>query len=500
MTIGKDGIIGIVGAGAMGAGIAQVAAQAGHDVLLFDGASGAASRGRARIGEGLDALIAKGKFAQADKDALLARIMVVDALDSLAPCAVVIEAIVEDIAAKRGLFLRLEALLGENAILATNTSSISVTAIARDLKRPAQCAGMHFFNPAPVMKLVEIVSGLATAKPVADALFELAQSWGKTAVHARSTPGFIVNRIARPFYAEALALLHEKRAKPAAIDACLRGAGFKMGPCELMDFIGHDVNFAVTQSVFAANFFDRRYAPNPVQQELVDAGRLGRKTGQGFYTYNERQERKPSRPPPEWPPFRETVAVFGKGWVPEHMANSLRSAGATVMRDTESMNTGLRVGALGMWMTDGERAVQRHGRDREGEHCAVFDLPLAAGGALAMAFAPETPHNLRQDGLTALAAGGFVPLEIADSPGLIVARTVAMLINEAADAVQQGVCTVEAANAAMRLGVAWPAGPFQWLDMLGVPYVDGVLQWLAAATQSERYRVSPWLQDRLWAS
>ncbi len=497
--IGDDAIIGVVGAGAMGAGIAQVAAAAGHPVLLFDAAPGAVENARAKIAKGLDGLVAKGKLDKDERDRTVAAIMGVPSLDGLAPAALIIEAIVEDIGAKRALFAKLEAL-APDALLATNTSSISVTAIARDLKNPGKLAGMHFFNPAPVMKLVEIVSGLATAREAADALFDLATRWGKTAVHARSTPGFIVNRIARPYYAEALNLLHEKRAKPGAIDACLRAAGFKMGACELMDFIGHDVNFAVTKSVFEAFFYDRRYAPSPVQQELVDAGRLGRKTRQGFYTYSESEERKPSRPPVEWPPYRETVAVYGRGWVPEHMTNMLRSAGATVVRDPESMHAGLRVGALGLWLTDGERATQRHGRDREGEYCAVFDLPLKPGGALAVAFAAETPHGLRQDGLSVLTAAGFVPLEVADSPGLIVARTVAMLINEAADAVQQGVCTVEGANTAMKLGTNWPNGPFEWLDILGVPYIAGVLQWIGDAIPSERYRISPWLQERLWSS
>ncbi len=495
--IPEDAIIGVVGAGAMGAGIAQVAAAAGHPVLLFDAAPGATQRAIERTAKGLDGLVAKGKLDKDERDRTIAAIMPVPDLGGLAPAALIVEAIVEDIAAKRALFAQLESL-APNAILATNTSSLSINAIARDLKRPDRFAGMHFFNPAPVMKLAEIVSGLATARETADALADLATRWGKTAVHARSTPGFIVNRIARPYYAEALNLLHEKRAKPGAIDACLRSAGFRMGPCELMDFIGHDVNFAVTKSVFEAFFYDRRYAPSPVQQELVDAGRLGRKTRHGFYTYNEREERKPSRAPVEWPPYRETVAVYGRGWMPEHMTTMLRSAGATVVRDPESMHSGLRVGALGMWLTDGERALQRHARDREGEHCAVFDLPLRPGGALAVAFAPETPHNLRQDGLSALTAAGFIPLEIADTPGLIVARTVAMLINEAADAVQQGVCSPDAANAAMKLGTNWPNGPFEWLDMLGVAYVAGVVHWLADATYSERYRVSQWLQERLW--
>ena len=197
----------------------------------------------------------------------------------------VVEAIVENLEAKRGLFRELEAIVGDGGVLASNTSSISITALANGLARPARLVGMHFFNPVPLMKLVEVVSGVQTRPGVAEAIVDLAKRWGKTPVHARSTPGFIVNRIARPYYAETLSLLHERLAEPATIDACLRGAGFRMGPCELMDLIGHDTNFAVTESVFAANFGDKRYVPSLVQRELVDGGLLGRKSGRGFFDY-----------------------------------------------------------------------------------------------------------------------------------------------------------------------------------------------------------------------
>jgi 3-hydroxybutyryl-CoA dehydrogenase len=172
-------------------------------------------------------------------------------------------------------------------VLATNTSSISVTAIANGLQHPGRLVGMHFFNPVPLMKLVEVVSGLQTDASVAEAIFELSLAWGKVPVHARSTPGFIVNRIARPYYAETLALLQEQAATPQVLDACLRAAGFRMGPCELMDLIGHDTNFAVTNSVYEANFQDKRYMPSLVQREMVDGGLFGRKSGRGFYTYPE---------------------------------------------------------------------------------------------------------------------------------------------------------------------------------------------------------------------
>jgi 3-hydroxybutyryl-CoA dehydrogenase len=199
----------------------------------------------------------------------------------------VVEAIVEKLDIKRGLFQQLEAIVAADCVLATNTSSISVTAIANGLQHPGRMVGMHFFNPVPLMKLVEVVSGLQTDPVVATSIFELSKVWGKVPVHARSTPGFIVNRIARPYYAETLALLLELAGTPAVLDACLRMAGFRMGPCELMDLIGHDTNFSVTQSVYEANFFDKRFAPSLIQRDLVDGGLLGRKSGRGFYDYND---------------------------------------------------------------------------------------------------------------------------------------------------------------------------------------------------------------------
>jgi 3-hydroxybutyryl-CoA dehydrogenase len=265
----------VVGAGLMGAGIAQVAAQAGHDVALFDTRDGAAAAAKAKLAATLDGLVARASSPPRPPPPRW------PASRPWPRCA--------GRPRHRGhrrepghqarAVRRAGGAAADDAVIATNTSSISVTALARGMKRPERLVGMHFFNPVPLMKLVEVVWGLGTAPAVAQAMFDLAGRWGKTAVHTRSTPGFIVNRIARPYYAEALMLLQERAAAPEVIDACLRAAGFRMGPCELMDLIGHDTNFAVTNSVFAANFFDRRFTPSLVQQELVDAGFLGARAG-----------------------------------------------------------------------------------------------------------------------------------------------------------------------------------------------------------------------------
>jgi 3-hydroxybutyryl-CoA dehydrogenase len=477
----------VIGAGIMGAGIAQVAAQAGHAVMLFDAREGAAGQAKARLATTLDGLVGKGRLKPEDAAATLARIEPIATLDEAKGAALVVEAIVENLDAKRSLFRQLEALVGADCVLASNTSSISITALANGLQRPGRLVGMHFFNPVPLMKLVEVVSGLHTDGAVAAAIFDLSKSWGKVPVHARSTPGFIVNRIARPYYAEALALLLEQAATPRQLDACLRAAGFRMGPCELMDLIGHDTNFAVTQSVYEANFFDKRYLPSLVQREMVDGGLLGRKSGRGFYRYPE------AAPEPRAPARIAnlgTATVHGHGPIADMLAERLSESARVPGSDW----VGLQVGTGRLMLTDGRCAAERAALCGVAD-VALFDRPLQGpAGALAYALAPGSGEDWLEQAPAWLRAVGFEPERLADAPGLVVARTVAMLINEAADAVLQGVCSPEGADAAMKLGVNYPAGPFEWLTRWDVAGVTGVLQALDAVYRGERYRLSPWLR------
>jgi 3-hydroxybutyryl-CoA dehydrogenase len=362
------------------------------------------------------------------------------------------------------------------------------------------------------MKLVEVVSGLQTDTEVANAIFLLSERWGKVAVHARSTPGFIVNRIARPYYAETLALLQEQAATPAVLDACLRATGFRMGPCELMDLIGHDTNFAVTQSVYEANFFDKRYQPSLVQREMVDGGLLGRKSGQGFYSYASNAV-KPATTPyaaAALPPAKE-VCLYGTGALADALQAALAGAIAsnatpssltllTLRRAPDSDWVGLEIDGAQLRLTDGRCASQI------GNDVCVFDLPLQVAGSqagaaqAALAWAPSARASTAWVTLATqwLQALGFAPQRVADTPGLVVARTIAMLINEGSDAVHQGVCSATAADAAMKLGVNYPAGPFEWLELWGAAPVCELLDALDAHYRGERYRVSPGLRQLLW--
>ena len=501
--LNNDTVVFIVGAGIMGAGIAQVAAQAGHAVRLFDAREGAAAAAVAKTTAMLDGLAAKGKLDAGEARAIAARIGAATRLEDAAGAGLVIEAIVENAAAKKGLLQVLEGIVGEAAVLASNTSSISITALAHGLQAPGRFVGMHFFNPVPLMKLVEVVSGLSTDPAVAAAVFALSRRWGKTPVHARSTPGFIVNRIARPYYAEALALLHERAAEPATIDACMRGAGFRMGPCELMDLIGHDTNFAVTESVFAANFGDKRFQPSLVQREMVDGGLLGRKSGRGFYAHPAAPAAAAEAAAVPAIPLGEIVALHGTGTAVERWSVRLTEAGIAFETDAASRWTGLQTPLGELRLTDGRPATQVAAEEGVRD-LAVFDRAAATGGglpgtALAIAFASSASARWRHEAATWLRIAGWAPREIADAPGLVVARTIAMLINEACDVVQQGVCSEEAADLAMKLGVNYPAGPFEWLAAWNAQAVAGLIDRLDRVYRGERYRVSPELRQRVWA-
>jgi len=287
----KSMTVGVIGAGTMGIGIAQVAAQAGHNVVLYDAREDVVKKAVADLLGTLDKLAAKGKISGEEAAATHGRIKPVNNLKALSGCGLVMEAIVEDLAIKKKVFADLEKVTSAGTILATNTSSLSITAIAAACSDPSRIIGLHFFNPAPILPLVEVVPGLATDPKLVAQSSQLMASWKKVPVICKDTPGFIVNRVARPFYGEALRIHEEGIADIPAIDRAMKEiGGFKMGPFELMDLIGNDINFAVTESVFRAFFFDPRYKPSITQQRMVEAGWLGRKSGRGYYRYDQGQE------------------------------------------------------------------------------------------------------------------------------------------------------------------------------------------------------------------
>jgi 3-hydroxybutyryl-CoA dehydrogenase len=278
--------IGVLGAGTMGGGIAQCAAQAGCNVLLYDAYANALPRALDRIQADLARSVEKGRLTRQQAEGVLSNIHVHSTLNPMQQAEFLIEAAVEDLSVKRDLFQRLEEIVSPETIFASNTSSLSITSIASATKRPHLCVGMHFFNPPTIMKLVEVVRGKQTSDATIETTTELTARFGKVAVQCKDTPGFIVNRVARPFYGEALRLLGEGVASVETIDAIVRrSGGFRMGPFELMDLIGIDVNYAVTNSVYEQFFHEPRFRPHPIQRQMVEAGTLGRKTKRGFYSY-----------------------------------------------------------------------------------------------------------------------------------------------------------------------------------------------------------------------
>ncbi|MFN1835153.1 3-hydroxyacyl-CoA dehydrogenase NAD-binding domain-containing protein [Balneola sp. MJW-20] len=288
MTITGDAKIGVIGAGTMGTGIAQVAATQGHHVYLYDSFSEQLKKSEAGLKKILNRQIEKGRMTEEEVSGILSRIEFVDNITMYGDCSFVIEAVVENPDVKKDVFSRLEGIVSKDCILASNTSSLSIASISAALKKPERFLGVHFFNPAPLMKLVEIIPGIPTEQKFTDAARELIRSWDKITVKAKDTPGFICNRVARPFYGEALRIYEEGIADAATIDWAMKEiGGFKMGPFELMDLIGHDVNYEVTCSVFEAFYYDPRFKPSFAQKRMVEAGWLGRKTGRGFYDYRE---------------------------------------------------------------------------------------------------------------------------------------------------------------------------------------------------------------------
>jgi 3-hydroxybutyryl-CoA dehydrogenase len=493
--------IGVIGAGTMGIGIAQIAAAAGHPVVVYDSLAGAASKAIENLHATFQKLASKGKLSAEDAAKASARLRSASSLQDFRGAALIIEAIVENLEIKQRLFAELETIVGPQCILASNTSSISITAIGAALKKPQQFLGMHFFNPAPIMELVEIISGIRTDPACAATVYETSLAWGKSPVHAKSSPGFIVNRVARPFYGEGLLLFYEQAASPSTVDAVMReSAGFRMGPYELMDLVGLDVNFAVTGSVFNAFFGDTRYRPSLIQQEMVNAGYLGRKTKRGFYDYSEGAVKpEPDTEPAQPKPARVTLPTGSA--LARTLAERLSGSGIEVLRTPSRANfeTWIEVGDALISITEGKSASQI-AYETGHRNIILVDLALdyAKAKRLGITRADGCDENAYRSAVGLLQAAGYSVSRIKDLPGIVAMRTVAMLVNEAADIVDLGVATAGDVDVAVRKGLNYPQGPLAWGNSLGVGTVHRVLTNLGAHYGGERYRISPKVRHLFW--
>jgi 3-hydroxybutyryl-CoA dehydrogenase len=488
-------IVAIVGSGMMGVGIAQLAAVAGHNVLLYDIQPEALTIAVSNLKKGVQRLVDKNLISSSEGQQAVDRIATVKSLSNLDNAAMVIEAVAEDLQTKRSLFSELEAVVSKDCILASNTSSLSITGIASPLKFPERVVGMHFFNPVHAMQLVEVVRGLATSDICAQTAHATAARWGKAPVYTKSTPGFIVNRVARPYYAEGLRLLHERAGTPASIDTIMREAGgFRMGPFELMDLIGHDTNLAVTKSMFQAYFCDPRFTPSVIQQELVDARYLGRKSGRGFYQYGADVLPEEAIAEPVGS-CHQNVSLMGEDVFVAAIRQRCQKA-LIATQGFEAEDAVVKTGAATLALTDGRTASQR-AIDTDFANTVVADLSLdfLTTKTVAVARAAACSDEAYHDAVGLLQAAGYTVIRLRDLPALAVMRTVTMLVNEAADVVNQGVCSVADLDAAMEKGVNYPRGPLAWADTIGIKRIQTVLKNISDFYGEDRYRISPLLNE-----
>lgn len=487
-----DLVLGVVGSGLMGRGIAQIAALAGVRAVLFDARAEAAVEARRALGETFAMLAGKGKLAQAEAEAALARIVAAPTIAGLAPCDIVVEAIVENLEAKRGLFKSLEEVVRDDCLLATNTSSLSITAIAAACRLPERFGGFHFFSPVPLMKVVEVIDGVLGAPWVGECLTTLARRMGHTPVRAKDTPGFIVNHAGRGYLTEALRIVGEGICDFHDVDRIMRGAaGFRLGPFELLDLTGLDVSHPVMESIYDQYYQEPRYRPSPIARQRLAAGLLGRKSGRGFYTYADGRQQVPE---PRPTPAASTVRLW-------------------ISAQHEAARTDLveRLAATAVTIDEGERP-------QPGSACIVFPVggdataaalaegldpeltvaidPLFLGEYPTLMTTPVTRAPARDAIWAALASGGRAVTVVHDSPGFIAQRILAMIVNIACDIAQQRIATPEDIDRAVMLGLGYPKGPLAWGDSIGARTIVAILDELHGFYRDPRYRPSPWLIRR----
>ena len=487
-------VIGLVGCGVMGRGIAQIAVLAGAEVRLTDSREGAAGAARDELLATFAKLVEKRKLDKAASAAAAAKLVVGKTLDDLAGCHVVVEAIVESLDAKKSLFTTLEGIVSADTILATNTSSLSVTAIAAGLKHPERVAGFHFFNPVPLMKIVEAIGGFLTKPDVVDYLLALGKHWGHTAVRAKDTPGFIVNHAGRGYGTEGMRLLAEGVASVPTLDNILRDtAGFRLGPCELFDLTGLDVSHPVMESIYHQYYEEPRFRPQGLTRQMLVAGALGKKVGHGFYRYGadgkketvDEPARATQRPDSVWlsqdrPELAERVAVL--------------IAAAGVPLETGPIPTDHALCIVTPLGEDATTCCVREGLDPR-RTVAVESLFDASRRRVVMT-TPGTDEKTLAMACGLFGATGVPVSVIRDSAGLVTQRVVAHIINIASEIAQQGIADPLDIDRAVTLGLGYPLGPLAWGDLLGPTTVLTILKNLEQQTGDTRYRPSPWLQRR----
>ena len=507
----------IIGTGIMGMGIAQIAAQAGIQVLLFDAKAGAAEQGRQSLQATLEKLAAKGKFTDEQLQSTLANLTVIEEIVKIAEVDVVIEAIIENLEIKQQLFKQLESIVPVETILATNTSSLAVTAIASDCEHPERVAGFHFFNPVPLMKIVEVIPGISTKPSVVETLTSLAKRMGHLGVVAKDTPGFIVNHGGRAYGTEALKILGEGVASFEDIDLILReGAGFRMGPFELLDLTGIDVSHPVMESVYNQYYSEPRYRPHPLTRQMLIGKKLGRKVGEGFYHYTENKKQdgqKVTVDPSKQLPFKTDSDISNLSvWIGADLAEDKQqlvdylNANGITIDDNEKPNSDSLI-LLAIYGDDTTNAAIRYQVNPKQAVAIDMLTDLSKHRTL-------MPSIVTQDNFVAQAyalfgrsnkfgkssdEGSNVAIDatlITESTGFVAQRVIAMVINLGCDIAMQGIATPKDIDNAVTLGLGYPYGPISWGDEIGASRILFILERIHGLTGDPRYRPSPWLQRR----
>lgn len=485
-----DLVIGVVGCGAMGQGIIQVALQGGMRVIAHDAVAGGAEAGAQKVIGRLDRLVEKGTLDASAAAAMKDKLSVAGDVADLAPCGVVVEAVFEDIDVKRELFTAIEEVVAEDAIIASNTSSLPIGSIARVCKRPERIAGLHFFNPVPLMRLVEVIQGPATDDAVIDKLVTVGERFGRTPVVVKDSPGFLVNLGGRAFTTEGLHLAHEAVATPAQVDAVMRDCGhFRMGPFQLMDLTGIDVNYPVSMIVFEQFLNDPRLRTTPLHRALYDAGRFGRKTQQGHFTYDEKGQAidppSPDHATDAAPATTVAVATDNDA----ALAELLERAGVNVRIDDGSMPI---VAAL--YGEDATGFAARTGIDHK--RLVAVDTTGDTSKRVTLMTAPAADPAHRDAVAAAFAKAGIAPTVIQDSPGFILQRMRAMIANLGCEMAQIALATPADIDTAMKLGLNYPKGPLEIAEEMGVKRTHEIISAIHEATRDPRYRPSLWLRRR----
>ncbi|MDQ2897397.1 MAG: 3-hydroxyacyl-CoA dehydrogenase NAD-binding domain-containing protein [Actinomycetota bacterium] len=508
-------VIGVIGAGTMGAGIAQLACLSGARTLLHDPDAEALAKGRGRIEAQLNRGAERGRWSKDAAAAASARLQPVETLDALAPCELVIEAAPERLELKRALFAALAEVVSPDCVLATNTSSLLVTALAGAAGDASRVVGMHFFNPPPVMRLLEVVAGVESSDAALAVACAAGEAMGRYVIVAADGPGFIVNRCNRPFGLEALRLLAEQVATVAEIDLAVRmGAGFRMGPFEVMDLVGVDVGLDVARSFFEQSFGEPRWRPSPITVRTVAAGHLGRKTGRGYYSYPEVGGHRPPDPDPPVPGGGDgLVVIAGDTALAEELREAAAEADWAVAEPADA--DGMASPFLILDLTGGEEsdaplqgapqaiclaAGSLSGLDPGGSAIGFHALPPLSGSRIVeLTRGPDSSSSAADAAERFFATLGKRTIWVGDAPGLILGRMICQVVNEAAFALGEGVGSAEDIDAGIKHGLNYPRGILAWADEIGLDHVLSVLDALFLERGEERYRAAPLLRRYTWS-